>query len=66
MRRPSISATPSSSPRRSGYNALMASIKLPERKVEGKRVAIIGGGPTGIAAAYFLRPRRYRDHHLRA
>ena len=36
-----------------GYNALMASIKLPER-VEGKRVAIIGGGPTGIAAAYFL------------
>ena len=35
-----------------GYNALMASIKLPER-VEGKRVAIIGGGPTGIAAAYF-------------
>ena len=30
----------------------MASIKLPER-VEGKRVAIIGGGPTGIAAAYF-------------
>ena len=48
-----------------GYNALMASIKLPER-VEGKRVAIIGGGPTGIAAAYFLRPRRHRDHHLRA
>ena len=40
-----------------GYNALMASIKLPER-VEGKRVAIIGGGPTGIAAAYFCgRPR---------
>ena len=27
-------------------------IKLPER-VEGKRVAIIGGGPTGMAAAYF-------------
>ena len=35
-----------------GYNALMASIKLPER-VAGKKVAIIGGGPTGIAAAYF-------------
>lgn len=35
-----------------GYNALMASIKMPER-VAGKRVAIIGGGPTGIAAAYF-------------
>lgn len=30
----------------------MASIKLPER-VAGKKVAIIGGGPTGIAAAYF-------------
>ena len=35
-----------------GYNALMASIKRPA-KVAGKRVAIIGGGPTGIAAAYF-------------
>ena len=35
-----------------GYNALMASIKRPER-VTGKKVAIIGGGPTGIAAAYF-------------
>ena len=35
-----------------GYNALMASVKRPA-KVEGKRVAIIGGGPTGIAAAYF-------------
>ena len=30
----------------------MASIKRPA-KVAGKRVAIIGGGPTGIAAAYF-------------
>ena len=36
-----------------GYNALMASIKAPE-KVAGKKVAIIGGGPTGMAAAYFL------------
>ena len=36
-----------------GYDALMASIKAPE-KVPGKKVAIIGGGPTGIAAAYFL------------
>ncbi|MGM9599596.1 MAG: putative selenate reductase subunit YgfK [Faecousia sp.] len=36
-----------------GYPALMASIKAPA-KVEGKKVAIIGGGPTGIAAAYFL------------
>ena len=36
-----------------GYDALMASIKVPA-KVEGKKVAIVGGGPTGIAAAYFL------------
>lgn len=36
-----------------GYDALMASIKAPA-KVAGKKVAIIGGGPTGIAAAYFL------------
>ena len=36
-----------------GFEALMASIKAPA-KVAGKKVAIIGGGPTGIAAAYFL------------
>ena len=36
-----------------GYDALLASIRKPE-KVEGKRAAIVGGGPTGIAAAYFL------------
>ncbi|MCR5825666.1 MAG: putative selenate reductase subunit YgfK [Oscillospiraceae bacterium] len=36
-----------------GYAALMASIRLPER-VKGKKAAIVGGGPTGIAAAYFL------------
>ena len=36
-----------------GYGALMASIRRPA-KVEGKKAAIIGGGPTGIAAAYFL------------
>ena len=36
-----------------GYAALMASIKRPER-VAGKKAAIVGGGPTGIAAAYFL------------
>ncbi len=36
-----------------GYGALMADIKVPA-KVEGKKAAIIGGGPTGIAAAYFL------------
>ena len=36
-----------------GYNALMASVR-PTEKVSGKKAAIIGGGPTGIAAAYFL------------
>ena len=36
-----------------GYEALMASIKKPA-KVAGKKASIIGGGPTGIAAAYFL------------
>ena len=36
-----------------GYNALMASIKQPER-VPGKKAAIVGGGPAGIAAGYFL------------
>ena len=36
-----------------GYGALMADIKVPA-KAEGKKAAIIGGGPTGIAAAYFL------------
>ncbi len=36
-----------------GIDALMASIKKPA-PVEGKKAAIIGGGPTGIAAAYFL------------
>lgn len=36
-----------------GIDALMAGVKKPA-KVEGKKAAIIGGGPTGIAAAYFL------------
>ena len=36
-----------------GYSALMASLRMPE-PVEDKKVAIVGGGPTGIAAAYFL------------
>ena len=38
---------------KNGYNALMASIK-PTAKAAGKKAAIIGGGPTGIAAANFL------------
>ena len=36
-----------------GYEALMASIVKPA-PVPGKKAAIIGGGPTGMAAAYFL------------
>ena len=36
-----------------GYNALMASIKQPAR-VPGKKAAVVGGGPAGIAAGYFL------------
>ena len=36
-----------------GWDALMASIRKPA-PVPGKRVAIVGGGPTGMAAAYFL------------
>ena len=38
---------------KNGYEALMASIRAPE-KIPGKKVAVIGGGPTGISAAYFL------------
>ena len=36
-----------------GYRAVMADIR-PTEKVAGKKAAIIGGGPTGIAAANFL------------
>ncbi len=36
-----------------GYDALLASLR-PTEKLPGKKAAIIGGGPTGIAAAYFL------------
>ncbi len=32
----------------------MASLKKPEPVTDGRKAAIIGGGPTGIAAAYFL------------
>ena len=37
-----------------GYEGLMASLKKPEPVTDGRKAAIIGGGPTGIAAAYFL------------
>lgn len=36
-----------------GFNALMATIR-PTEKLPSKKAAIIGGGPTGIAAATFL------------
>jgi putative selenate reductase len=36
-----------------GIAARMAAVKKPDA-VAGKKAAIIGGGPTGIAAAYFL------------
>ena len=36
-----------------GYDALMSSLEKPA-PVLGKKAAIIGGGPTGMAAAYFL------------
>ena len=37
-----------------GYSALMASLRMPEPIGDEKKAAIVGGGPTGIAAAYFL------------
>ena len=36
-----------------GYEALLGSLRAPERKLH-LNVAIIGGGPAGMAAAYFL------------
>ena len=36
-----------------GYDALLRSV-VPPAPVPGKRVAIVGGGPTGMAAACFL------------
>lgn len=36
-----------------GYDAVMASLKTPTPVYDGKKVAIIGGGPTGMAAAFF-------------
>ena len=36
-----------------GYDKMMARLKTPTPVYDGKKVAIIGGGPTGMAAAYF-------------
>ena len=36
-----------------GYSKVMAQLKTPTTVYDGKKVAVIGGGPTGMAAAYF-------------
>lgn len=35
-----------------GYEALMKGLEVP--KANGRKVAVVGGGPAGLAAAYFL------------
>ena len=35
-----------------GYDAVMAELKKPE--TDGRKVAVVGGGPAGMAASYFL------------
>lgn len=37
-----------------GYDAYMAKLKPPVPVSDGRKVAVIGGGPTGMAAAYFV------------
>ncbi len=37
-----------------GYDTVMAALKTPVPVCDGKKAAIIGGGPTGMAAAYFV------------
>lgn len=37
-----------------GYDELMKSIKKPSKASNDVRVAVVGGGPAGISAAYFL------------
>ena len=39
---------------RRGYDAYMAKVKAPVPVTDGRKAAIIGGGPTGISAAYFV------------
>ena len=36
-----------------GYDQVMASLKTPAPVYDGKKAAVVGGGPTGMAAAYF-------------
>ena len=37
-----------------GYDAYMAKLTPPVPVTDGRKVAVIGGGPTGMAAAYFV------------
>ena len=37
-----------------GYDALMAGLKIPAPAASNVKAAIIGGGPTGISAGFFL------------
>ena len=36
-----------------GYDTVMKKLQTPSPVYDGKKVAIVGGGPTGMAAAYF-------------
>lgn len=42
-----------------GFDALMAELKTPAQKAGAPKTAVIGGGPAGIAAAYFLAREGY-------
>lgn len=37
-----------------GYDAYMSKVKAPVPVTDGRKVAVIGGGPTGMSAAYFV------------
>ena len=37
-----------------GYDAYMTKVKAPVPVTDGRKVAVIGGGPTGMSAAYFV------------
>ncbi|MCI6320301.1 MAG: putative selenate reductase subunit YgfK [Clostridiales bacterium] len=37
-----------------GYDAYMAKVKAPVPVTDSRKVAVIGGGPTGMSAAYFV------------
>ena len=46
-----------------GFAALLPRLR-PGAPVSGKKVAVVGGGPAGLSAAYFLGPRRGGRHPL--